>query len=80
MGDDLAQILFETLQARGAEIPPFRRVAWHELDPESQQHWHAVAAKARAEMSRRLVRDMREAVAALGAEQALANLLNERAN
>lgn len=75
MGDDIAQILFETLQAQGADIPPFRRLAWNELSATEQLHWKAVATKARQEMSRRFVSDMREAVALYGAEQAIANLL-----
>jgi hypothetical protein len=80
VGDDLAQLLFEALQAQGPEIPPFRRTAWHELEPEARLHWDAVAAKARKEMHRRFLRDMRDAVAEYGAEKAIANLLEQEAN
>lgn len=80
MGDDLAQILFETLQAQGPDLPPFRRVTWDELDLESRGHWEAVALKARNEMGKRFLRDIRDAVAAHGAEQTIANLLDEGAN
>lgn len=76
MGDNLAQLLFETLQAAGPEMPPFRKVAWHELDLAERGAWEAVAIAARQELDRRFVRDMREAVAALGAEQAIANLFD----
>lgn len=80
MGDDLAQILFETLQAQGPDLPPFRRAAWNDLDLESQEHWKAVALKARMEMGRRFRNDIRDAVAELGAEQVIANLLDDEAN
>jgi hypothetical protein len=83
MGDDLAQILFETLQAQpteGLPNPPFRPIGWAELDDNSRRAWEAVAARARREMDRRWYRDIRDAVAAHGAEQTIANLLEEGAN
>lgn len=83
MGDGLAQLLFETLQAQpkpGLPNPPFRPIGWDELDSDSQRAWEAVATKARQEMSKRFVRDMRDATAAFGAEQAIANLLEAEAN
>lgn len=82
MGDDLAQILFETLQAiptpgLGSAFVP---LGWHDLDRDSQRAWEAVAAKARAELDGRFLANIRAAVAAHGAEQTIANLLEEGAN
>lgn len=77
MGDDLAQILFETLQDHGDEMPPFRKMTWGELSLADRGMWEAVANRARGELHRRFVRDMRDAVTELGADEAIANLLGE---
>jgi len=76
MGDELAEILFTTLQETAAAIPPFRILGWNELTDEDRAGWQQVAAKARSVMHERFVNDMRDATAAFGAEQAIANLLD----
>jgi hypothetical protein len=79
MGDDLAKQLFDAfwdpLVARGWPRP----CAWNELHETQRAAWEGVATEARRELGLRYRRDMRAAVEELGAEQAIANLLEANA-
>ena len=79
MGDDLARLLYTAFinasdGVAGGDVPN-----WASLPVAERERWEQVATKARNEMAQRFVRDMRAATEELGAEQAIANLLEARA-
>lgn len=77
MGDNLAELLYmawrSALLSSTPDLPSWGNVR----DPDVRAAWEAAADKARKEMHARFVADMREARQAHGAEETLANLLDQ---
>ena len=77
MGDKLAELLYmawrSSMLSSRPNIPSWGNVR----DPDVRAAWEAAATAARKELHARFVSDMREARQANGAEETLANLLDQ---
>lgn len=79
MGDDLPELLYKAwATALGLPYGSDDCPGFANLDTEKRYAWEQVAAKARGEIGIQLARDMRDAAAELGTEQAIANLVEAR--
>lgn len=78
MGDNLAQLLYTAFVNASSSVAGGDVPNWASLPAVDREQWEQVATRARIELGHRFACDMRDASAAFGAEQAVANLIESR--